>query len=505
MLLSSVAEAMFWSGRYIERAQALSRTIQAVERLSLDLPCKHAEGLVPLLPLVGAGESDTNTDDTSQESALRALALDAENASSVLGALRAARENLRHARVSAPPELWLALNNQYLLLSGAAEQPMPRVLDALSSVLEAGSRIKGVFESNMARDAAYSFLNMGVELERADMLLRVLGALLPTITAKGWQRTFDDVRWSGMLQALGVRSMYRQRHHHQTDLTTLLDFVSVDPASPRSVVHCLRLVEGELRNLPRSGQASAAVTMATSSAFALAHTGNEELPEAIEATLTALAAVHTALVVSYFPELEAALLPPVEPESAAALRALDPFEHLRREHAEIESVLGVLDQLAGQAEGCATVATSELQCIVAYLTHCGELGHHEKEEAILAPKLIEHGFDWYDGPVAAMRREHRHEHMYLSVLGQLARQRGPWSSEDTRRFATDARALSHFLRSHMDHEHRDLFDQAARSLPEQTKKTLARAFLDFDARQLKDLAPARDRMAVLIAKYLQGE
>ena len=51
MLLSSVAEAMFWSGRYIERAQALSRTIQAVERLSLDLPGKHAEGLVPLLPL----------------------------------------------------------------------------------------------------------------------------------------------------------------------------------------------------------------------------------------------------------------------------------------------------------------------------------------------------------------------------------------------------------------------------------------------------------------------
>ena len=81
----------------------------------------------------------------------------------------------------------------------------------------------------------------------------------------------------------------------------------------------------------------------------------------------------------------------------------------------------------------------------------------------------------------------------------------PWSSEDTRRFATDARALSHFLRSHMDHEHRDLFDQAARSLPEQTKKTLARAFLDFDARQRKDLAPARDRMAVLIGKYLPSE
>ena len=501
MLLSSVAEAMFWSGRYIERAQALSRTIQAVERLSLDLPSKHSAGLVPLLPLVTGSEPDALAANTSQSEALRVLALDDENASSVLGALRAARENLRHARVSAPPELWVALNNQYLLLKDASEQPLPRVLDALSNVLEAGSRIRGVFESNMARDAAYSFLNIGVELERADMLLRVLGALLPTMTANGWDRTFDDVRWTGLLQALGVRSMFRQRHHHQTDLVSLMDFLSVDTASPRSVVHCLRLVEGELRNLPRAGQAAAAVTMATSSAFALAHAESDELPAAIERTLAALASVHSALVASYFPELRAVPLPPAEVESDADLQALDPFEHLQREHTAIEAVLGVLDQLAAKSERSETVDKSEVQSIVAYLTECGELGHHEKEEAILAPKLVESGFDWYDGPVAAMRREHRHEHMFLSVLGQLARQHSPWSLEDVHRFATDARALSHFLRSHMDHERRDLFDQAARALPEQTKKTLARAFIDFDARQQRDLGPVRERMAVLIGKY----
>jgi hemerythrin-like domain-containing protein len=351
----------------------------------------------------------------------------------------------------------------------------------------------------MMRGAAYSFLNIGVELERADMLLRVLGALLPTVTANGWERTFDDVRWSGLLQALGVRSMFRQRHHHQTDLAILLDFVAVDAASPRSVVHCLRLVEGELRNLPHAEQVSAAVTSAASSAFALAHTPSDELPAAIDATLIALASVHTGLMAVYFPQLQTASLPPFQTQSDPG--GQDPFEYLAREHAEVEAVLCVLDQLAAQSDRSETVDKSEIQAIVTYLTDCGELGHHEKEEAILAPKLIEHGFDWYDGPVAAMRREHRHEHMYLSVLGQLARQRGPWSLEDGHRFATDARALSHFLRSHMDHERCDLFDQAARSLPEQTKKALTRAFVDFDARQHQDLALARKRMTALIGKY----
>lgn len=499
MLLSSVAEAMFWSGRYVERAQALSRSIQAIERLALDLPGKRSPGLTPLLRLV-RGESARVDAELGQAEVLRALALDSENASSVLGALRVGRENLRRARVSAPPELWVALNNQYLRLMSASEEPAPRVLDALNDVLAAGSRIKGVVESNMARDAAYSFLNIGVELERADMLLRLLAALLPTMLAPGWQRIFDDVRWSGLLQALGVHSMFRHRHHHQTQLSTLLHFLSVDVSSPRSLVHCLRLIEIELRGLPRAGQASAAVTLATSSAFALAHAEGEDLSAAIQTALSALAAVHVALCTSYFPDSSMEQRPAVEPENGAR-RAQDPFEHLQREHLETEAVLCVLDQLAGRAERLQTVDKGEVQTIVSFLTDCGELGHHEKEEAILAPKLVEHGFDWNDGPLAAMRREHRHEHMYLSVLGQCSRQRSSWSAEDGRRFAADARALTQFLRSHMDHERRDLFDQAGRSLPEQAKRGLAKAFADFDRRQSAHSAATRAKMAALIGKY----
>jgi uncharacterized alpha-E superfamily protein len=416
MLLSSVAEAMFWSGRYIERAQALARAIEAVERLSLDLPGHHASGLAALLELVSA-ESDAEPQGISQASALRALALDGENTSSVLGALRAARENLRQARVCAPPELWLAVTDQYRLLSDASEESIPGVLDALSSVLSAGSRIKGVLESNMTRDAGYSFLNIGIELERADMLLRVLGTLLPTTRANGWERTFDDVRWSGLLQALGVRSMFRQRHHHQTELSILLDFISVDPSSPRSVVHCLRLVEGELFSLPRAKQASLALTSATSSAFALAHAESDDLPAAIEATLCALAAVHRALVVSYFPELQAISPARVETESDAAQPLPEPADHSGREQEKLEAALDALDRLANGCEAAESVEHANVQCIVTYLTDGGNLGHHEK--------------------------------VYLSVLGELARRRSAWSTEDGSRFATDARVLGHLLRSRM--------------------------------------------------------
>ena len=100
-----------------------------------------------------------------------------------------------------------------------------------------------------------------------------------------------------------------------------------------------------------------------------------------------------------------------------------------------------------------------------------------------------------------MRREHRHEHFFLRVLHQLACQQRPWSAEDRRRFATDAREFTQFLRSHMDHERRDLFEQAARSLPAQTKRLLAQAFVDFDAKQQVAMAAAHGRVERLLLKY----
>src|SRR5687767_1333147 len=110
MLLSSSAETMFWIGRYLERTQALSRAIQSYERASLDLPGTESLDLRPLLDLVGGKEAAAAPD------VLKALVLDCDNPSSVLGALHGARENLRRGRTLIAPEVWEISNAVYLQL-----------------------------------------------------------------------------------------------------------------------------------------------------------------------------------------------------------------------------------------------------------------------------------------------------------------------------------------------------------------------------------------------------
>src|ERR1700722_7265677 len=143
MLLSSAAEAMFWSGRYIERAQALARTVQAYERLSLDLPGVRSLDVRPLLGLVGHEALQDTGSVAETGGLLRALVLDANNPSSVMGALCQAREDLRQGGVATRPEVWTTSKAPCGRLSGVGGEQTARVLGVLEEVVAAGSRIEG--------------------------------------------------------------------------------------------------------------------------------------------------------------------------------------------------------------------------------------------------------------------------------------------------------------------------------------------------------------------------
>lgn len=497
MLLSSVATAMFWTGRYVERAQALSRVLLSYERLSLDLPASRQLELRPLFELAGRAQDTSIPQDRSL--ALRQLVFDTENPSSVLGALLVARENLRQARVVAPVELWTTLSSLAQTLKEHEHGAGASVLQALEGSLSLGHRFEGERRDGMTHDTAYAFLELGSSIERADMQVRCLGVLLPALLRQGWERAFDDVRWTGLLHAVGLHSAYRRLHHHQAELPKLFGLALSDPSCPRSVMYCLRAMEQVLRLLPRAGQVrdqlSRTMHAAVSTSKVDADSARAELPM----LLGMLEGLSVAIEAAYFPgEQERQAAAPVDTSVSVTD---DPFEHLGRDHAQVDAVLRVLEALVLQADNGASVDVRELQTIVAFLTDCGELGHHEKEETILTPVLVARGFDWYQGPLANMRREHRQEHYFIRVLSHLASQREKWSREEVRSFSSVAREFCHFLSSHMDHERQELFQPAARTLPTQVKSQLCKAFEELDARQGPQAAGSRLALGSLIEKY----
>jgi len=54
MLLSRVAEQVYWAGRYLERAEATARLVRTHTELYLDLPLSAGLGWAPLLAVTGS-------------------------------------------------------------------------------------------------------------------------------------------------------------------------------------------------------------------------------------------------------------------------------------------------------------------------------------------------------------------------------------------------------------------------------------------------------------------
>lgn len=106
MLLVRVAEAVYWAGRYLERAEDMSRIVQVHGETHVDLPVGADIGWSPLLDICGAEEGTVERlrrQEAEQASArrrgprvseatvVRFVVTDRDNPSSIVNAVMAAR------------------------------------------------------------------------------------------------------------------------------------------------------------------------------------------------------------------------------------------------------------------------------------------------------------------------------------------------------------------------------------------------------------------------------
>lgn len=181
---------------------------------------------------------------------------------------------------------------------------------------------------------------------------------------------------------------------------------------------------------------------------------------------------------------------------------MTPFQYLGKEHRELTQVLGVLDDMTRAVAAGQPIDRQALDVIVDYFREVGDMAHHDKEETILVPALVRHHMDWFEGPLAEMRRDHRQERYLMRHLRHAAKKAADWSDEDSRHFVSIARAYSEFLRAHMAKESDRWFPAAEQLLPESEQQAIVESFqrLDEELAAIGDFAAIRQRALDLVAK-----
>jgi uncharacterized alpha-E superfamily protein len=311
MLLSSVAERVYWMSRYIERAENTARIILVNHNLLLDIPRTMEFGWEALVTITGNADLfHEHHEEATERNVLRFLIADKLNPNCISCSLGMARENLRTTRAIVPRSAWETLNDLYAYARDNKNSGISRRgrYAYLRRIIDYCQLLAGKLSSTMSHDQTYDFIRMGRNMERADMTARVIDVrasnLLPSLSEE--LKPFDDIQWKSVLDSLAGYQMYRRHVHVRIRGRAVLRFLLKDDLFPRTVHYCLSEVEQCLRGLP--GNETALRVLGRAQRLVQEVDVTEILSEGLNSFVDDLLEVHTQLqsqlTATYFVALE---------------------------------------------------------------------------------------------------------------------------------------------------------------------------------------------------------
>jgi len=312
MLLSRVAEHLYWSGRYLERAEATARLVKTHTELFVDLPRSVGLGWAPLLAVTGAREAfDDGYDRVTEDDVVAFLLAAPVNHGSVVTSLEQARENLRVTRGLIPRRMWEVVNEtrQWVHVSAVAGCARGSRIMWTEEVIRRCHTVIGTAASTMSRDLAYGFLEVGRLVERADMTSRVLDVQAGILMRTGADIPipYRDLTWMAMVRSLGGEQMYRRQMGGVISSANTVHFLLREANFPRSVEHCLVEISRLLVELPHHepAQGAAIATYALLDSVAPSEVDLDGIHTFVDDLQLALGRLHDQLAATYFPGRDA--------------------------------------------------------------------------------------------------------------------------------------------------------------------------------------------------------
>ncbi|MDP5071784.1 MAG: alpha-E domain-containing protein [Congregibacter sp.] len=250
IMLSRVAERVYWMARYIERVEDTARLVAAYNHLVMDIPRDSQPGWEILLRILN---SDSVFDEwfkvRNEQNVLRLLIGETEAVCSIPYAVKAARENVRTTRDVIPDEVWELVNELYLYTAETSESSVGRRSrqQYLEQVIQRCQVINGVLRSTLCRDHSYRFIKLGQLLERADMTTRIIDVgASDFLEREGAAQGIEHLLWGTLLKSMSALGAYRRVIGPQVEKNAAVDFVFMEQAFPRSVQFCIRGIREEL-------------------------------------------------------------------------------------------------------------------------------------------------------------------------------------------------------------------------------------------------------------------
>ncbi len=263
ILLSRVADCMYWLGRYIERAENTARMVDVNLQLLLDLERLDDSRITthwePLIRSTGDFELFKRLyPQAVSESVTDFLTFNTENPSSILSCIVKARENARVVRDKLSTEIWEEINRLYHFVRShnAKEIWTSDPYDFYRRIKQSSHLLQGLSDATVIRDEAWDFFQTGRFLERAlqtGILIDIkYHILLPSASDVGG--AIDALQWMAVLRSCSGFEAYHHIYGADVQPWNVAEFLIFSEEFPRSVLFCLRELDACIRTLSGVGE-----------------------------------------------------------------------------------------------------------------------------------------------------------------------------------------------------------------------------------------------------------
>ncbi len=254
-LLSRYAESVFWMARYFERAESLARILET--QTSFQRGRGGDNSWAWIVALYSDEEAFAKAfDEPNAANVIRFYLSFLDNPGSIQSAIRSARENARALRPMLPTDMWYQLNDFYnrLLGFGPADFSETRLSRTCDAIKRGCYAQVGVAENTLYHDETWPFFRLGLFIERADQMSRLLDvrfAQQSTGVARD-ERQFDFTFWTILLRAASAYHAYRRISPKTPDPKEVANFLIFDARLPRSIAYCVGEMQVMIEMLRRN-------------------------------------------------------------------------------------------------------------------------------------------------------------------------------------------------------------------------------------------------------------
>jgi uncharacterized alpha-E superfamily protein len=241
-MLSRVAESLYWMGRYIERAEDLTRLIAVNFNAVLDQA--HLDGQQGWAPLVAMNGDEALFyeiyGEANVSNVIEFMLWQPLNPNAVTACITHARENARSVREQISSEMWEHLNRLYLLLRNVDRNAvLNNPHDIFQQVRDGSQTFQGVTLATMTHSEPYEFIRLGSHLERADKTVRILTAKYDQVNSLPVGSAETALQLIALLRSCSAFEPFRRTSGLILQIDQVVEYLLLSREFPRAVLFCL--------------------------------------------------------------------------------------------------------------------------------------------------------------------------------------------------------------------------------------------------------------------------